>query len=260
MTPLHWEVALNITPFQGSVAEQWQRNHNLCEVSSIDTKPLQKMSLYTWEHQGTAGGWARRTCLGNLQMGARQELFMESTWGLYLCVGLFKWVSAEQHKFKQADLPAIRTTPPLCAGFGFLATRMEKNKKRGRGDQLFTGLPGTNQGSQKKSSVPIECPLPSPLATSRQALQGVWAQAARAVRALHGQASGSIWKPLENTSKRLFTEPSHSPYAEEKWKVGKEKHKQGKGADDLLLMYRLQPTNTSDLYFSFSVREKLSYF
>lgn len=114
MTPLHWKAAFNITPFQKSVAEQWQRNNNLYEVSSSDTKPLQKMSLYTWEHQGTAGGWARRTCLGNLQMGTRQELFMESTWGLYLCVGLLKWVSAEQHKFKQADLPAIRTTPSLC--------------------------------------------------------------------------------------------------------------------------------------------------
>lgn len=258
MTPLHWKAALNITPFQKSVAEQWQRN-NLCEVSSTDTKPLQKMRLNTWEHQGTAGGWARRTCLGNLQMGTRQELFMESTWGLYLCVGLFKWVSAEQQKFQQADLPATRTTPSLC-WFWIPGNQDGKKNKKGGGNQLFTGFPVTNQGSHKKSSVPIECPLPFPTGTSRQALQGAWAEAASAVRALHGQASGSIWKPLENTSRRLFTEPSHSPYAEEKWKVGKEKHKQGKGADDLLLMYRLQPTNTSDLYFSFSVREKLSYF
>lgn len=33
--------------------------------------------------------------------------------------------------------------PPLCAGFGFLETRMEKNKKGG-GNKLFTGLPVTN--------------------------------------------------------------------------------------------------------------------
>lgn len=47
--------------------------------------------------------------------------------------------------------------PPLCASLGFLETRMEKNKKGG-GNQLFTGLSVTNQGSQEKSSVPIEYP------------------------------------------------------------------------------------------------------
>lgn len=120
----------------------------------------------------------------------------------------------------------------------------------------------TNQESHEKSSVPIEYPLAFPTVTSRQAGHSKVSEHKQAMlsRVLQGQASVSIWNPLEHTSKRLFTEPSHSPYAEEKWKVGKEKHKQGKGADDLLLMYRLQPTNTSDLYFSFSVREKLSYF
>lgn len=58
--------------------------------------------------------------------------------------------------------------PPLCAGFGFLETGMEKHKKGG-GNQLFTGLSVTNQESHKKSSVPIEHPLAFPTATSRQA-------------------------------------------------------------------------------------------
>lgn len=226
-----------------------QLTQNLCR--KWDSTPESTKAQLVAEQEGLAWAickWEQgRNCSWNLLGGF-----------IYVLGCLNECLQNSRNSNKQTYLQPEQ--PPLCAGFGFLETRMVKKNKKGGGNQLFTGFPVTNQGSHKKSSVPIECPLPFPTGTSRQALQGAWAEAANAVRALHGQASGSIWKPLENTSRRLFTEPSHSPYAEEKWKVGKEKHKQGKGADDLLLMYRLQPTNTSDLYFSFSVREKLSYF
>lgn len=62
----------------------------------------------------------------------------------------------------------LQSEPPsLCAGFGFLETRMEKNKKAGGGNQLCIGLLVTNQGSHKKSYF-YRIPLPFPRATSRQ--------------------------------------------------------------------------------------------
>lgn len=175
MTALRWKAALNITPFWKSVAEQWQRNNNLYEVSSIDMKPLQKMSLCSWEHQGTDGSWARRTCLGNLQMGTRQELFMESTWGLYLCVGLFKWMSAEQHEFKQADVPANGTTPSLC-WFWILGNRDGKTQKGGRKSIIYRLISDKSGITQEiLSSYRTSLNIPYSHIQTGRALQGVWA-------------------------------------------------------------------------------------
>lgn len=56
------------------------------------------------------------------------------------------------------------------------------------------------------------------------------------VRARCGQTSISIWKALEHASARLLRQQSHSPYAEEEWKVGREKRKQGRWADRSLLV------------------------
>lgn len=88
-----------------------------------------------------------RNCLWNLLGGF-----------IYVLGCLSECLQNSTNSNKQSYLQS--EPPPLCAGFGFLETRMEKNKKGG-GNQLFTGLPATNQGSHKKSSAPIEYPYHS---------------------------------------------------------------------------------------------------
>lgn len=129
------KAALNITPFCKSLAEQWQKKKNSShEMSSIDVKPPQKIrvslhfrapKLSQSVAEQARLAWARLFTNGNK---------VRTVYWIYL--GGFIYVSVCWNECLQNSINSSKQTylqteeqPPLCAGFGFLETRMEKNKK-----------------------------------------------------------------------------------------------------------------------------------
>lgn len=135
------KATLNTTPFCKSLAEWQQKNNNSYEMSSVDMKPPQKMRVSL--HFGApklSQSVAEQARLARARLFANRNKVRTVYWiylggFIYVLVCLNECLRSSINSSKQTYLQT-EEQPPLCAGFGFLETRMEKIK-RGRKSIIY---------------------------------------------------------------------------------------------------------------------------